>query len=653
MAAPLIRIPQIQGGTLYAFASGTRDITRAFNNPDLQFDFSNYALVNLPELKEPDQSHNENTLDFEQFLDYSGAQYDIATLDAGNKAASFANTFQNYALNLEELLLQDDDFDSALLKSDAEKIFFKYLYKAGAIKFKPADSNETTTGGRHTERAEASQTGADYSQVIKFLGTIDANNDIHFKGQTYHEIFINVPSGVGYTPTILFETSDYNNSGNKIYASSDINGRSGQTHPDPRMHLETLIDVAEDPNNNTPGYYDINTSSTISMGIDWSIGNYHQIVNDSKIDTLQDFAEKGGDFSFNAVLIYYDIFSQSNPANTARNLYGILILDNPQSVSGPSGDYTIPRLQKYKPNEITGLNGNAFGLKVNLKFNSSLDNVGTEINVNDFTTFSMDIFMDTTSSLVNATSLLLNANKRYGDLENRLESIENLFGSLTSAGELETRITDLENTFETSNVNLADTTSLLTLISNANARISSIIDGTIPTEVQYNTDVLFGGSGIVVDKTIPNKIKLKNDMKTYTFNKPFNWNESTLTVATEISDTSQYDPQFATSFGIWTRLQEFTNQLRLVGKTTATAADNNINIYIDDKLISWKDGQSFKVVFEDIDLNGNNINIYTNFQGGFDIQIDSLSSTELSNNPYFEIVCTNAANYEFEVDIIR
>ena len=45
MAAPLIRIPQIQGGTLYAFASGTRDITRAFNNPDLQFDFSNYVII--------------------------------------------------------------------------------------------------------------------------------------------------------------------------------------------------------------------------------------------------------------------------------------------------------------------------------------------------------------------------------------------------------------------------------------------------------------------------------------------------------------------------------------------------------------------------------------------------------------------------------
>ena len=42
---------------------------------------------------------------------------------------------------------------------------------------------------------------------------------------------------------------------------------------------------------------------------------------------------------------------------------------------------------------------------------SSLDNVGVETNINDFSTFSMDIFFDTTSSLENATKLLLDANK--------------------------------------------------------------------------------------------------------------------------------------------------------------------------------------------------------------------------------------------------
>ena len=31
MATPLVRIPQVQGGTMYAFANGTRDLTRALN----------------------------------------------------------------------------------------------------------------------------------------------------------------------------------------------------------------------------------------------------------------------------------------------------------------------------------------------------------------------------------------------------------------------------------------------------------------------------------------------------------------------------------------------------------------------------------------------------------------------------------------------
>ena len=634
---------------MYAFASGTRDLTRAFNNPDLQFDFSTYALLDLPNFESPVNNHN--SVEFDKFLDYSGIAYSMHS--TGNQAIDFANTFQNYALNLEELILQDDDFDSTLYKSDAEKIFFKYLNTAGGIRFKTADSNEAAVGGKYTEELDASNTGTDYSRVVKYLGSIDANNDVHYKGNAYHEVYINVPSGVGYTPTVLFENSNYNTSQNKMYADAEINGRAGQTHPDPHVDLETLVDTGADPQNNIKGYYDVDPNSTPCFGIDWSASDYHAVASNSKIDNLQDFAKKGGDFRFNAVLIYYDLYSQSNPANRETNLYGVLILDNPQDNPGIAGGYYIPDLIKYKPNEITGLNGNAFGLKLNLKFNSSLDNVGTEVNVNDFTTFSMDLFMDTTSSLTNATKLLIEANKRYSSLEDRLEGLEALLTTVSGSADLESRIESLENDFEAAGVNLADSKSLLSLISNVNARVSSMIDGTIPTEVQYNTDVVYGGSGIVIDKTVPGKIKVKNNTKTYVYNKPFGWNENTFTVGTEITSSNQYDPQFATSWGIWTRLKEFTNQLRLGGKTASTQADNNINIYIDDKLISWSDGQSFKVVFENLELNGNNINVYTNFGGGFDILIGSLSDAQLSDNPYFEIVCINAANYDFEVDIIR
>ena len=640
MATPLVRIPQVQGGTMYAFASGTRDLTRAFNNPDLKFDFSKYALLDLPNFQAP--SSGENTFQFDNLIDYSGLAYVPST----NANIEFAQTFQNYALNLEELLLQDDDFDSTLLKSDAEKIFFKWLEKVGAIRFKTADSNDSTITGLSTEEYNSSGTGTDYEKVVKYLGSIDVNNDIQYKGNAYHEVYVNVPSSAGYTPTILFENSNYNSSQNAITGDADINGRAGQTHPDVNLDMETLADLSG-------GVYNINPNTTTSLGIKWDIASYTGIANNPKVDSLQDYAKSGGDFRFNAVLVYYDIYSESVPANRSTNLYGVLILDNPQDNPGVSNSSYIPELIKYKPNEITGLNGNAFGLKLNIKFNSSLDNVGVEVNINDFTTFSMDLFMDTTSSLEQATKILRDANIRYTTIANRVDNLEGILTSMDNITELKGRISNLETNFENTSLNLADSSSLLGLITNTNQRLSDIINGTIPTSVQYNTDVIYNGPGIVVDKSVPNKIKIKNDLKGYIFNKPFIWNENTLTVGTEISTSSQYDPATASSYGVWTRLKEFSNQLRLVGKTVLNAADNNINIYIDDKLTSWSDGQSFKVVFEGLDLNGNNISIWTNPLNGYATQVGSISSMSVGNNPYFEIVCLNAANYEFEIDIIR
>lgn len=627
---------------MYAFASGTRDLTRAFNNPDIKFEFSKYALLDIPNFETA--VAGKNTMDFTNMLDYSGLSY-VLKGDAGH---DFANTFQNYALNLEEELLQDDDFDSTLYGSDAEKIFFKWLDAAGAIRFKSADSNEAVNGGFSTEEQNASGTGTDYDRVVKYLGSIDVNNDIQYKGNAYHEVYINVPSGVGYTPTVLFNNSLYNASGNKTYTEAEISGRGGQTHPDPNMDLETLVDVA-----GISPYYDLDPNTTSNFGIDWSVANYSAIANNSDLNTLQDYAKQGGDFRFNAVLVYYDLYSESISSNRKTNLYGILILDNPQDNPSAANSSYIPELIKYKPNEITGLNGNAFGLKLNLKFNSSLDNVGVEVNINDFTTFSMDLFMDTTSALENAAKLLSDANARYTRIANRVDELENLVMSMDSSTQLESRISSLENDFQNTSANLADSDSLLDLITSANSRINQLIDGTIPSEVQYNVDVLFNGPGIIVDKTVPNKIKIKNDLKTYVFGKPFLWNESTLTVSNEITNTNQYNPATATSFGIWTRLKEFSNQLRLVGKTTAQVADNNINIYIDDKLINWKDGQTYKIVFENLNLNGNNIKVYTNWSSSFNKLIGSISPTSVGNNPYFEIVCLNAATFQFEIDIIR
>lgn len=647
MATPLVRIPQVQGGTMYAFASAARDITRAFNNADIKFEFSRYALLDLPDFTTP--VNNSNTIDYSLLKDTSGQPYQLSSNGAG---VDFAETFQNYVLNAEELILQDDDFDPILLSTDAEKLFFKWLSGTGSIRLKSADSTQSNVGN-YTEASDSSQSGNVYDRVVKYLGTIDAENDIAYKGNAYHEVYINVPSSAGTTPTVLFEPSNYNTTANRLYASSTIEGRNGQTHPDPNISLDPVVDAYDVA---TGPYYDINTNGTNSVCIDWNEQSYYGITNDSNVKNLNDYAKKGSDFRFNAVLVYYDLYSSSVPANRSTNLYGILILDNPQSQGGVGSK--INEQIKYKPNEITGLNGNAFSLKLNMKFNTSLDNVGVETNINDFTTFSMDLFMDTTTLLENAAEVLIQANDRYLGLEERLNEMEGLVLGSQSAEDLEVRIKELEEDFQNASIQLQDSDALLKLITKAHDKLNSLIDGTIPVELQYNTDVLFDGEGTEIDKSVPNKTRVNNVTKGYENLRLFTWDLGSNSIADPITTTNLFDIQASGSglsqYGIYCKLKRFTNRISFINKFSTSTANNDLNIYIDDTTTSWREGQIVRITFETINMDGNNIKVYTHGRDGFSQLIaDIPPATLITKKPYIEIICIDPTTYQFEVDILR
>jgi hypothetical protein len=325
MATPLIRIPQEQGGTLYAFSSSARDLTRSYYNPDLNFEFSKFALVKVPVMTAPAQGSTNNYIQFNKLFDASGAAYDDTTLN-GNANIHFAQTFQNYALNLEQLVLNDDDFDSAIFSSDAEKIFFKYLNRIGAFQARTATSQEAVGSlSRMVELDDSALTGAEYERVIKYLGNIDVSNDKNYKGDVYNEIFINVPSAVGYTPNVLLKSATYNTNALQYVPGSFIEGRAGQTHPDINLNLESITDNA-----NSEIIIDPNESGIVenALGIDFNASSYAKIVNDAQMSSLFDYSKRGGDFTFNAILVYYDLYSKSTPTNRSTNLYGVLILDN-------------------------------------------------------------------------------------------------------------------------------------------------------------------------------------------------------------------------------------------------------------------------------------------------------------------------------------
>lgn len=660
MATPLIRIPQEQGGTMYAFSSAARDLTRAYYNPDVVFEYSKFALLDLPVVAEPSGNSTNNYIQFGNLheggpvavdpvtgLPGIAPNYDATSPD-DNANRHFATTFQNYALNLENFILTDDDFDSTIYASDSEKIFFKWLNEIGAFRTRPANSQEATSGyNRIVEEDDSIQSGSEYSQVVKYLGNVDVTNDKNYNGDTYNEVFINVPTSAGYTPTVLFKNSTFNTTATSYQPGSYINGRDGQAHPDSNISLESLADSEN-------GTINIDPNSTYNYGIEWNPVSYAAIDADSKLSTIQDYSKRGGDFRFNAILVYYDVYSKSNPGNRTTNLYGVIILDNWKYDPANTGWY-LPELSKYKPNEVTGLNGNAFALKLNVKFNSSLDNVGIETNINDFTTFSMDLFFDTTSSLENAAKILAEASHRFNIISNRLDSLENLMMTSVDQSSISAKVEALEQSIEDASLNFSNAGSILDIISKTNDRLNQVISGKIPTAVQYNTDVIAAGNGILIDKSNPEKIKIQNTNNGYSLNELHTYDSSGNVVVDKISETSPWNPQQAASgIGIWTRLKKYDNLIRIYTEQGETFT-SDLDIYLDDSVIPVKLGHIVKLAFKTpiLDLDNNGINIYVGKKDKWVLK-NTINSTDLlSNKPYIELVCVDEINKTFELEIIR
>jgi hypothetical protein len=651
MATPLIRIPQEQGGTLYAFSSAARDLTRAYYNPDLVFEYSKFALLDIPVVGTP--SGTQNYIQFNNLFEGGpvgnggvAPNYDD-TANNGNANVHFAQTFQNYALNFENFILNDDDYDESLLSSDSEKIFFKWLNHLGAFRVRTATTQEVVAGNaRLIEENDSTQSGSEYSKVIKYIGDIDVSNDKNYQGNTYNEVFVNVPSSVGYTPEVLLKYSDWNTTATEYQPTSQINGRAGQIHPDSNLNVDSIAD-------NQDGTITLDANQSYSYGIEWDPNVYAKITNDRKLNNHLEFSQRGGDFRFNAILVYYDMYSKSNAVNKATNLYGIIILDNWKYDTASTGWY-IPEMTKYKPNDVTGLNGNAFALKLNVKFNSSLDNVGIEKNINDFTTFSMDIFFDTTSTLENAARILADANHKHNEITNRLDNLEQIFLTSVQEENFANRLSVVEKSLEDAALNFSDSSSILRLISSTNNRLNKVIAGEIPSEVQYNTDVIAGGKGIFVDKSNKSKIKIQNTNWGYHLNEPFIYDFQTGNLLDKITASSTYNPALANTLGVWSRIKSYDNLVRLYLDNTQDLS-GDLNIYLDDSTEGLKVGQVIKITFRTAfkSLNNKSINIYSDKKNSWVLKASISAADLLSNKPYIELICVDEINKVFELDIIR
>ena len=143
---PLIKTPQADGGTFYTFSSSARDLSKTLNNDELKLVFSKFVLLNIPDFDklDPNITGSLTEANYMQFDTIDGM---IASGGLkGDPNVNFTESLQNYALNLEELIISDSSYDNTTQRSVAERVFFKWMKETGAMRFRPATNLEKNPG---------------------------------------------------------------------------------------------------------------------------------------------------------------------------------------------------------------------------------------------------------------------------------------------------------------------------------------------------------------------------------------------------------------------------------------------------------------------------------------------------------------------------
>jgi hypothetical protein len=544
-------------------------------------------------------------------------------------------------------------------------------------------------------------TGAVYNRVVQYVGNLDIVNTVKNNNNTYSEVYVYVPTKDGNTPTVLFKNTvdlnyvqDYAWTNNPSDPLNDeyLQGRAyDELNPSGLTNLAIFdddvigaptanyIDTADgltgagnwyDPRATANTYFSDQTfydpTSQIltkefnsitqtyvrtrldSIGIDFDPDSYQQILSDPSISTIEEFnsTSNAQDFQFNCVLIYYDVYDPANPIDSATNLYGVLFLDDVQNTG--FNTFAIPRLQKYKPNIVTKLNGNSYGFKINLKFDVDIDQTGVEQAINDYSPFSLSMFMDSMNVLQDATSTLNNTASVYTTLEERVSNLENLALTGDTAFNLDRRIDSLESALAANQAIFNNTQGIMGLINQNYELIRALINGETSVEISYNLNLIKQGLGIKVDRSIPNQLTISNDNEIYNIGE----GGGVVTLST-------------TSLNV-IELRPYGNYSKHVNNGVPITLTSDLVVRINDSPQQWKRGQVYRFSFGDQVFPGDfTVSFLTDSQGAYPLAAPSgvpysnliitLTETEFSSQgylPVIDIVCTNSENLTFQVDMI-
>lgn len=540
-----------------------------------------------------------------------------------------------------------------------------------------------------------------YDRIVKYIGDIDVVNSVQNSTNAYSEVYIHVPTGDGATPYVLFKTvADENyypdrtwtnlpadplnteylqgrDSSSGLYGpnglpklaifdqdvlgepTSTLTNSSGTIVSDwysPRDEANSYFTDSSffDPSNynvtKTKGTYSVNydRSNLDGLQIDFNPSSYKAIQNYVGISTIEEWngTPTTESFEFNTILVYYDVYDPNNPSDSETNLYGILFLNDPEPISTNAAKF--PNLKKFKPDPITKLNGNSYGFKLNLKFDTDVESTGVEQAINDYSSFSLSMFMDAATVLQDAAKNLNDRTLQIIGLSEDVAALKDLIINTDDSIEIKNRLTLVENALQANQSLFENTQDIMSLIEQNSDSINSILQNQSSVIMSYNLDLLKNGQGTKVDRTTPNILKVDVTQQDYNIG-----SNSLFTINPVAGNTVS--------------LEIYTNYLKHKNNGLSINATNDIIIKIDDTVNKWTKGQSLRISIGDIvDLGSYSFVVLTDAKGDYPIGnpsgvpyssvVAGFTNNEFINSsftPIFDIVCVDDVNLKFEIDQIK
>lgn len=264
LRTPII-MPRKQGGTFYTFGSAMEDIGLNINESHNRVELSHYVLLDIPNFAN-DLDTDKTFLNLTSEMNYDSSEYTVDSSTQGDFI--FADQFQNYCLNFETVLRNQDKYNYASNKTVSERVFWKWLFG----RMKNDDDRFVTDGSYIYEKKE--------NAIAKAFGAISAGSQRTDDSGLYNETFVQIPSSYGQMRVLFKKVIDEN------YIETSYEG----TNENRWIENIDASEITQIESDNVVNFYmdsdDFSYPSYGTIITDTSTGRQFEVIDSEKVKNL-------------------------------------------------------------------------------------------------------------------------------------------------------------------------------------------------------------------------------------------------------------------------------------------------------------------------------------------------------------------------------